>query len=244
MYQTQTTPTSSLYLEGLAVSVGYGDFLETTLQRNLDHFDNFVVVTSYDDAATQAVCARHGVTCVQDGPPSRRRRGLQQGPLDQPRPGPSAASRLDRAPGRRHRHARPRPLGARQEPARRRLHLRRGPAGSHRPPGLAAAANEPAFPAAVSLQVPGRRPRLAAGRAALAQRVRLLPHRLFPALARQTCRAALSRQPGLGRTQRRALRSAMARARRLLLPGMFVYHLQSEPAPMGANWQGRKTKAW
>ena len=34
------------------------------------------------------------------------------------------------------------------------------------------------------------------------------------------------------------------RRKRQLLPGMFVYHLQSEPAAIGANWQGRKTKRW
>ena len=51
MYHSPTpTSASGLYLEGVAVSVGYGDFLDTTLQKNLDHFDNFVVVTSYDDA--------------------------------------------------------------------------------------------------------------------------------------------------------------------------------------------------
>ena len=65
MYHLQTFPAAGLYLEGIAVSVGYGDFLDTTLQKNLDHFDNFVVVTSYDDTLTQSVCARHGVTCVQ-----------------------------------------------------------------------------------------------------------------------------------------------------------------------------------
>ena len=31
-------------------------------------------------------------------------------------------------------------------------------------------------------------------------------------------------------------------ARRILLPGVFVYHLESEPAKMGANWNGRVTR--
>jgi len=31
-------------------------------------------------------------------------------------------------------------------------------------------------------------------------------------------------------------------ANRLLLPGLFVYHLESESAQMGANWNGRTTR--
>ena len=54
-----------LFLEGLTVCVDYADFLDVTLTANLDHFDEFVVVTSTTDKATQGVCAKHGVTCVK-----------------------------------------------------------------------------------------------------------------------------------------------------------------------------------
>ena len=54
-----------MYLEGLTVCVNYADFLDETLTANLDHFDEFAVVTARDDRATQAVCDRHGVICVK-----------------------------------------------------------------------------------------------------------------------------------------------------------------------------------
>ncbi len=65
MYHEQNHCGGGLYLEGLTVSVNYADFLDETLSRNLDHFDEFAVVTAADDRATQAVCQRHGVICVK-----------------------------------------------------------------------------------------------------------------------------------------------------------------------------------
>ena len=52
-----------MYLEGVTVSVGYGDFLRHTLDHNRHHFDDFVVVTSKDDEETMQVCADFDVTC-------------------------------------------------------------------------------------------------------------------------------------------------------------------------------------
>lgn len=53
------------HLEAVTVCVDYSDFLDESLSHNLHHFDEFVVVTSHEDKATQDVCARHGVTCVE-----------------------------------------------------------------------------------------------------------------------------------------------------------------------------------
>ena len=51
-------------LECVTVCINYADFLEVSLQHNLHHFDEFVVVTSHEDKSTQSVCAKHGVICV------------------------------------------------------------------------------------------------------------------------------------------------------------------------------------
>ena len=89
----------------------------------------------------------------------------------------------------------------------------------------------------------GRRCR--SGCAAVAQRVRLLPHRLLPALAsRSTPRRRYHVSQGSAEHSDVLFALQWPARKRLLLPGLFVYHLQSEAAPMGANWQGRKTKRW
>ena len=50
-------------IEGISVCVGYSDFLAQTLPWNLQHFDKFVVVTSYDDAETIELCRKFSVEC-------------------------------------------------------------------------------------------------------------------------------------------------------------------------------------
>lgn len=52
-------------LEAITISVNYADFLDEMLYRNKHHFDTFVVVTTHADKATQGVCAKHNVICVQ-----------------------------------------------------------------------------------------------------------------------------------------------------------------------------------
>ena len=100
------------------------------------------------------------------------------------------------------------------------------------------------YAAAISSPLPGesgRRP--PARRAAGSQRVRLLPHRLLPVVALPASRPPLSLRARFGGAFRRALRACSGRPqRRILLPGLFVYHLESEPARIGTNWHGRVTR--
>jgi hypothetical protein len=51
-------------IEAITVCVSYTDFLEHTLPENLQHLDRLVVVTHPDDKKTQSLCEKFGVDCV------------------------------------------------------------------------------------------------------------------------------------------------------------------------------------
>lgn len=51
-------------LEIVTVSVGYGDILATTLPLNIDQCDRMIVVTEPTDYETRQVCKTHGVYCL------------------------------------------------------------------------------------------------------------------------------------------------------------------------------------
>jgi hypothetical protein len=52
-----------MYLEGLTVCVNYADFLAETLPHNLVHFNRFVVITTHADRETQDLCQSLSVEC-------------------------------------------------------------------------------------------------------------------------------------------------------------------------------------
>lgn len=51
-------------IEAITTCVHYSDFLEQSLPENLQHVDSMVVVTSHDDPRTRGVCQKYGVACV------------------------------------------------------------------------------------------------------------------------------------------------------------------------------------
>lgn len=55
----------ALRLEAVLTCVGFDDSLDYTLGANHPHLDHLIVVTSHEDRATQSVCQKHSVTCVQ-----------------------------------------------------------------------------------------------------------------------------------------------------------------------------------
>lgn len=75
-------------IEAVCVSVGYADFLAQTLPLNLHLFDHFVVVTTPRDHETREICRRYGVNCLltdefyRNGDKFNKARGINKG-LDQ-----------------------------------------------------------------------------------------------------------------------------------------------------------------
>lgn len=57
--------TLPMQLEAVVVCVNYSDFLAYTLPANRSQFNNMVVVTDTKDEATVAICNKYNVRCVQ-----------------------------------------------------------------------------------------------------------------------------------------------------------------------------------
>jgi len=58
-------PPPPIYMEAVTVCDGYHDYLRYTLPHNKPHFDHMVVVTSYEDKATQRICEFNEVECLK-----------------------------------------------------------------------------------------------------------------------------------------------------------------------------------
>jgi hypothetical protein len=52
-------------LQVVTVSVNYSDFLVHTIEQNKRLFDRWIIVTDTKDTITKQLCDKHGVTCIQ-----------------------------------------------------------------------------------------------------------------------------------------------------------------------------------
>ena len=245
MYHGPAITAAGMFLEGLTVSVNYADFLDETLTANLDHFDEFAVVTAHDDRATQAVCERHGVICVKTDV-------HREDPLDRFNKGLMINLGLA--------HLRNRGWLVHLDadivlPDRLRFMLNKS------------RLDEDCIYGADRVNVVGRGRWEAIKRSAHYQRQYRHRYLVSPA-AHQLGSRLIHNEYGycpigyfqLWHSKHRQRRYHFAQgsaehsdvlfalqwpaARRILLPGVFVYHLESEPARMGANWHGRATRGF
>jgi hypothetical protein len=52
------------FLEAVTVSVGYGDFLNEVAKENAHLFDRWIVITSPSDEETRETCRKHSMDCI------------------------------------------------------------------------------------------------------------------------------------------------------------------------------------
>lgn len=74
-----------MVIEAVITCINYGDFLEHTLPENLQHLDRIVVITTKEDKHTQAICDKFSVDCFDtdvfydDGDSFNKGRGINLG---------------------------------------------------------------------------------------------------------------------------------------------------------------------
>jgi hypothetical protein len=243
MYHGHNINGGGIYLEGLTVSVNYADFLDETLSENLGHFDEFAVVTAADDRATQAVCHRHGVICVKTDV-------HREDPLDRFNKGLMINLGLA--------HLRNRGWLLHLDadivlPDRLRFMLHKGRLqedclyGADRINVLGHAAWQKVKQSSAYQRQYHHRYLVSAGGAGLGARLVHNEYGYCPLGCFQLWHSR-HRDRRYHFSQGSAEHSDVLfalqwpAAKRVLLPGVFVYHLESEPARIGANWNGRVTR--
>lgn len=237
-------------IEAVTVCINYSDFLREAAPYNLPHFDRWVIVTTPADGETRELCRRHGLPCVltnevyRDGSEFNKGRAVLRGidhlagdgwvchvdadmvlpahfrhALEFAHPDPASVHGVDR-------------VMVRGWDAWQRLQrsgwLRGGQWDYHvrvnfpdgYPVGARWASREYGYVPVGAFQLWSGRDDLYRG-----MRTKLYPHRHNDA-------ARGDIQHGL----------QWDRRQRTLLPEIIAAHLESEPAPLGANWRGRTTK--
>lgn len=227
-------------IEAVVVCKDYSDFLEHTLPENIEQLDRMVVVTHPSDSKTQALCHKYGVDCYpteemhRDGDPFNKGRAINLG-----------LSHLRHSDWLLHIDAdillphRFKQMLEHSQLNRNYLYgcdrlntLSYQNWVNHR--GKTIPQHQWRY-----LVTPNREFPL--GSRLLHQEYGWVPIGYF-----QLWHSSLRRQYPIvaGSAEHSDVLFAVqwARSNRILLPEIFVYHLESEDAALGANWAGRKTK--
>ena len=233
-----------IYLEGVTVCVDFADFLDVTLTENLNHFDEFVVVTSTTDKETHKVCDRHGVVCVKTDI-------YKEDPLDKFNKGLMINLGLA--------HLRHRGWVMHLDsdivlPDRVRFMLNRSRLDVDSIYG-ADRLTVTGYPAWEKLKQTPEYDRqyhhrfmvtppsgLEIGSRLIHNEYGYCPIGYFQMWNSKHHRRRYHFSQGTAEHTDMLFAMQWPADKRILLPGLFVYHLESETAPMGHNWKGRATK--
>lgn len=227
-------------IEMVVTCVRYQDFLAHSLPENLKHVDNIVVVTDHDDKETKDLCNLHSVQCLQTdvfyehGAPFNKGRGINLGLAHLHWDGWIIHCDADTVLPDRFRHVL--------------RHTKLNPEIIYGADRLGTKTYQNWIDAK-----PWLTPQYKHG-------CLVTPHHGFQLQSRlshgdygycpigffQMWHSSTKRKYPVsqGSSEHSDVLHAVQwpRDKRQLIPNLFVYHLESENAPMGANWEGRKTK--
>lgn len=227
-------------LEGVTVCVNYSDFLEHSLPENLQYLDHLTVVTSYDDKRTIDLCNRYGVQAVQTdvfyehGDKFNKGRGINVGLAHCRNDGFLVHFDADTVFPHRFRYTLQ--TMALQEDVIYgvdRLNVKNFSNWKNSKDYLT-----PQFENGCHV--------VAHKDFSMSSRLLHGDYGYLPIGYFQLWHSSNKRNyPGnCGSSEHSDVLFALQwpRVKRILIPNLFVYHLESEPAPMGYNWEGRKSK--
>jgi len=225
-------------IEAVTVCVNYSDFLAHTIPENINHVDRLVVVTTHADKATQELCRKYSVDCVmtedffKDGDKFNKGRAINY-----------ALSHLRWDDKVIHLDADiVLPMRFRQM-----LHYHDLKDDTVYGMDRLNVKNYENWTAHKNKTKPQHQYRFMVtpqeqfpiGSRLLHSELGWLPCGYFQLWSAKTGR----RYPvNAGSSEHSDVVFAAQWSKRVLMPEMFCYHLESEEAPMGINWQGRKTK--
>ena len=229
-----------MYLEAVVVCVNYSDFLAVTLPKNIELVDRLVVVTSPDDRATIRLCDKYSVDCIKtdvmydSGDKFNKGRAINLGLSNLRHNGWIMHLDADILLPHRFRNA----LHMAKLDKRYLYGCDRLNSKSYenweRHKGQTVPQHQWRFMVTPQEAFP------------VGSRLLHLEYGYCPIGYFQLWNSAVRRQYPIvcGSAEHSDVLFAVQwpREQRILLPEFFCYHLESESPPMGANWDGRKTK--